>query len=132
MITDKREAAHNGPSFLLPYPGPGHMPPATGPPAACVSGLRSSVSGICLRSQRLRLPDTSRTPATSHQPPDACNLPASVFSLRLRVSVFSICLRAPVSGTASSGLRLRHPAACRLPASGQPAERLRYYTPTGW
>ena len=126
--------------FLLPYPGPSHLQPATGPPAASVSGLRSSVFGIRLRDPVfcLRLlssasghqPDTSQGPATCHQPPatgclqpaSLCLQPLSSASVSgLRSSVFG--LRACVFGPASSasvsglpvsvsvfGLGLRHPS----------------------
>ena len=116
--------------FLLPYPGPSHLQPATGPPAASVSGLRSSVFGIRLRDPVfcLRLlssasghqPDTSQGPATCHQPPaTGCLQPASLCLQPLSsASVFSLCLqplssasvsglRSSVFGLRSSGLRLR-------------------------
>ena len=107
--------------FLLPYPGPSHLQPATGPPAASVSGLRSSVFGIRLRDPVfcLRLlssasghqPDTSQGPATCHQPPaTGCLQPASLCLQPLSsASVFSLCLQplSPVFGLRSSVFGLR-------------------------
>lgn len=102
MITDKREAAHNGPSFFV-----------------AVFGLRSSV--FRLRSSGFGLRLRSPSPGACHLPPATCNLsPATCqpgASHQPGPSVF--CLQ-HLSSASVFSLRLQSPDTSRTPAGHQP------------